>query len=151
MRRKTICDLAIVPLWWIAAGSLPFGAGGQYFPHPEALAALAKPTEAKSAAAAAQSDFDVNKLAERLRASSAIGLLTKLALKNEVDDLIDAFRRFHAGQTDLLLDLRERYNLLLMKITSLVQDKDPQLSNDIFNAREVLWAKLVDPKEFSKS
>jgi len=139
MRLKTIRVFALVLLWWIAAESLPLGAAGQFPPPPEALAAPAGET-----------DFDINKLADRLRASSVIGVLTKLALRNDVDDLLDTFRRFHAGQSDLLAELRERFNLLLMKITSLLQDKDAKLSKDIFNAREVLWAKLVNPKEFSK-
>ncbi|HET8564341.1 MAG TPA: hypothetical protein VFM35_10755 [Candidatus Binatia bacterium] len=137
-------------LWWTAVESLPLGTAGQSASPPGALAASAKGTEAKSPATAGEADFDINKLAERLRASSAIGVFTKLALRNEVDDLLDAFRRFHGGQSGQLAELRERFNLLLMKITSLLQDKDPKLSKDIFNAREVLWVKLVDPKEFSK-
>jgi hypothetical protein len=151
MRLKTISVFASLPLWWIAVEPLPLSAGEQPHRHSKPVAALANGTESKSPATAGESDFDVNKLADRLRASSAIGVFTKLALKNEVDDLLDAFRRFHAGQRDLLAELRERFNLLLMKITSLLQDKDPKLSKDIFNAREVLWAKLVDPKEFSKT
>jgi hypothetical protein len=148
MRLKTISVCVSLALWWIVAESLPLE-GAQSSPHSKELPAANAP-EAKSPATA-EGDFDVNKLADRLRASSAIGVFTKLALKNEVDDLLDAFRRFHTGQGDPLAELRERFNLLLMKIASLVQDKDPKLSKDIFNAREVLWAKLVDPKEFSKT
>lgn len=130
MRLKTIRIFAFVLLCWVAPQSLASAAAGQSL---------------------GESDFDINKLADRLRASPVIGMLTKLALKNEVDGLLDAFRHFHAGQNDQpLAELRERFNFLLMKITSLLQDKDPRLSKDIFNAREVLWAKLADPKEFSK-
>jgi hypothetical protein len=139
--------VAFVLLWWTAVEPLPLGR--QSYSPSEAVAAPAQGSEGKSPAAV-ESDFDVNKLADRLRASSAIGVLTKLALRNEVDDLLDAFRRFHAGQSGELPELRERFHLLLMKISSLVQDKDPKLSKDIFNAREALWAKLADPKEFSK-
>jgi hypothetical protein len=147
---KMFRGFAFVLLWRITAESLSLAAAGQSSPPAEALAPLPKGTEAKSPATAGETDFDINKLADRLRASSAIGVFTKLALRNEVDDLLDTFRRFHAGECNLLAELRERFNLLLMKISSLLQDKDPKLSKDIFNAREVLWAKLVDPKEFSK-
>lgn len=150
MRLRTIKIFAFVALWRIALQSLPLGLADQCFSVPEVLAAPAKEPEARSPATAGEPDFDVNRLADRLRASAAIGVFTKLALKNEVDDLLDGFRRFHAGQNAQLAELRERFNLLVMKLISLLQDKDPKLSKDIFNAREVLWAKLVDPKEFSK-
>jgi hypothetical protein len=151
MRLKTISVFAFIALWSTAAESVPWAMAGQSYSLLEALVAAVKENGSKSPPTVGGSDFDVNKLAERLRASSAIGVFTKLALRNEVDDLLDAFRRFHAGQNGQLAELRERFNLLLMKIISLLQDRDPKLSNDIFNAREVLWAKLVDPKEFSKT
>jgi hypothetical protein len=146
MRVKASRILVLVVVCWIAA---KFGSAGESSPPAKAPVAPAKRTEADSPPPAAE-ELDINKLAERLRASPAIGFFTKLQLKSEVDDLLDSFRRFHGGQNERIADLRERFNLLLMKITSLLQDRDPKLSTDIFKARGVLWAKLVDPKEFSK-
>jgi hypothetical protein len=97
------------------------------------------------------SEFDLQTLADQIRASRAIGFFTKLSLRNQVDDLVEAFRRYHDGESEKPLDqLRERYFFLLMKIISLLQDREPDLSKEIFDAREVLWAKLADPKKFSK-
>ncbi len=98
-----------------------------------------------------KNEFDLDALADRVRASTSIGFLTKLSLRNQVDDLVEAFRRFHSGERNPpLAELRQSFNFLIMKITSLVQDNEPELANDIFNARGVLWARLTDPKEFSK-
>lgn len=94
--------------------------------------------------------FDVNDLTERVRNSSAIGIFTKLSLRNQVEDLLEDFRRFHdMGRNDPPLhNLRQRFNLLVMKLISLLQDRDPKLSSDIYQAREVLWSNLADREKF---
>jgi hypothetical protein len=95
--------------------------------------------------------LDLEGLETRLRETSAIGVFTKLSLKNQVEDLLEEFRKFHAGQhTEPLPELRERFNLLLMKVLSLLQEKDPALAGEISASREALWAVLVDPEKFAR-
>jgi len=76
-------------------------------------------------------------------------VFTKLALKNEVDDLLERFRAFHAGRGGTTLaKLRENFDLLVLKVVSLLQDKDPPLARDISTSRDALWNLLADPAKF---
>lgn len=92
--------------------------------------------------------LDLKSLENRLRETRAIGFFTKLSLKNQVDDLVGRFRRFHADGRATLEDLRERYNLLFLKVLSLLQDDDPKLFRDITASREAIWDLLADPVKF---
>ncbi len=80
-----------------------------------------------------------------MRDTKAIGLFTKLSIKNQVDDLLDDFRAHFKGQTPPLTTLRQRYDLLVMKVLSSVQDGDPPLASDIASSREAIWKLLNDP------
>lgn len=92
---------------------------------------------------------DLTSLEKRLRDTTAIGVFTKLALKNEVDDLLARFRAFHAGRGGTTLaTLRENFDLLVLKVISLLQDKDPPLARDISTSCEALWNLLADPAKF---
>ncbi len=94
--------------------------------------------------------LDLASLEKRLRETKAIGVFTKLSLKNQVDDLLAQFRAFHQGPGGVTLtELRERYNLLLLKVLSLLQDSDPLLARDISASREALWSLLADPVKFA--
>ena len=87
---------------------------------------------------------------EEVKSTPAIGLFTKLTLKNQVDDLLDEFRDYHKGKSKRTkTDLRRMYDLLLMKVLSLLQDKDPRLASSIVSSREVIWGLLEDPKKFA--
>ncbi|MDH5272979.1 MAG: hypothetical protein OEY13_07875, partial [Gammaproteobacteria bacterium] len=80
--------------------------------------------------------LDFKSLASRLRETRAIGVFTKLALKNEVDDLVEKFRTYHKRQgTATLAELRRNYDMLLLKVLSLLQDSDPPLARDIVRSR----------------
>ena len=93
--------------------------------------------------------LDLASLKKRLRETKAIGFFTKLSLKNHVDDLLEQFRAFHEGRGKAALtELREKYNLLLLKVLSLLQDSDPLLACDISASREVLWTLFADPTKF---
>lgn len=94
---------------------------------------------------AAPPALNLTALEQRLRDTKAIGLFTKLSIKNQVDDLLDAFRAHYKGQDPPLTALRQRYDLLLMKVLSSVQDGDPPLANDIAASRETIWKLLNDP------
>ncbi|MGH7209272.1 MAG: hypothetical protein ACREIL_07800 [Nitrospiraceae bacterium] len=93
----------------------------------------------------------MKELVARLRETKAIGLFTKLALKNQIDDLHGKLRCYHAGTCDSPLPtLREEFNLLLMKVLSLLQDDDPDLFRTLAGARGILWNKLTDPTAFAE-
>ena len=95
--------------------------------------------------------LDLNSLKERLKNTSAIGLFTKLSLKNQVDDLLSQLRAYHAKKAALSLgELRQRYDLLLLKVLSLLQDGDPPLATAISQSRESIWSILSDPQQFAK-
>jgi hypothetical protein len=94
--------------------------------------------------------LDLNALKEQLKETKAIGVFTKLTLKNQVDELLQQFRDFYQGKaTVTLAQLRRSYDLLLMKVLSLVQDADRPLASSIVASREAIWGLLSDPKKFS--
>jgi hypothetical protein len=110
-----------------------------------AIAATARQTIAVAPA------LDLTSLEQRLRDTRAIGLFTKLSLKNQVDDLLQQFRAFHSGQSRMMLtELRQKYELLLLKVVSLLQDGDPPLAAAVSSSREAIWGILTDPEKFSK-
>ena len=85
-------------------------------------------------------------------ATKAIGVLTKLSLKNQVDDLLDKFRAHYKRQSNTTLaDLRRPYDMLLLKVLSLLQDSDPALARDIVASREAIWGILADRNKFVES
>lgn len=95
--------------------------------------------------------LDLTALETRLKETKAIGVLTKIALKNQVDDLLDQFRAFYKGVArTTLADLRQPYDLLLIKVLSLLQDSDPSLAAAIVASREAIWGILADPEKFAK-
>ena len=121
---------------------------------PAAPAKSAPPSssapKAASPAGSTNPARDLAALKERLKATKAIGLMTKLTLKNQVDDLLDRFRGHYAGKdTVTMQQLRQSYDLLMMKVLSLLQDKDQMLASDIVASREVIWGLLADPKKFA--
>ena len=48
----------------------------------------------------------------------------------------------------MLSRLKQTYDLLLLKVLSLLQDGDPALARDVSSSREALWDILVDPDKF---
>lgn len=77
--------------------------------------------------------------------------MTKLSLKNQVDDLVDKFRAYHQGtRPPTLPELRPAFELLLMKVLALLQDKDASLARDIDASREAIWGVLSDRAKFSQ-
>ena len=86
----------------------------------------------------------------RLKETKAIGVLTKIALKNEIDDLLDQFRAFYQGRLKTTLaELRRPFDLLVLKVLSLLQDTDPALASAIVASREAIWGILSDPAKFA--
>jgi hypothetical protein len=94
--------------------------------------------------------LDLASLEQRLRDTKAIGVFTKISLKNQVDDLLTQFRAFHQGRAGAVLsELRDRYNLLLLKVLSLLQGSDPVLAQAVATSREAIWGLLADPVKFA--
>jgi len=143
----------VAPAKAVAAPTLPpkpaAAASAAAAPAPPAApkGATAPPVAPPSAA-----PLDLKSLEVRLRQTKAIGVLTKLSLKNQVDDLLEQFRAYHKRQgTATLAELRRNYDMLLLKVLSLLQDSDPPLARDIVKSRAAIWSILEDPRKFTES
>ena len=129
---------------WLPPASAPAPAPGQNI--------VSKATQAPAASPSAAAPLDFASLGTRLRQTKAIGTLTKLSLKNQVDDLLGKFRAYHKRQgTATLPELRRSYDMLLLKVLSLLQDSDPPLARDIVQSRAAIWGILADPRKFTES
>jgi hypothetical protein len=96
-------------------------------------------------------EFDPKTLAQRLRDTKAIGFLTKLQLKGDIDGLLKELEELRHGQGHATVEqLHERFQLLFDKIVSLLQDQDPGLAKSITNARQSLWDWVSDPNKSVK-
>jgi len=120
-------------------------------PKPAAKAP-AEPAPKKEAAvppAPKPAALDVAALEKRLKDTSAIGVFTKLTLKNQVDELLGKFRAYYKGELKTnLAQLRQPYDLLIIKVLSLLQDGDPALARAVADSREAIWGILSDPEKF---
>lgn len=99
---------------------------------------------------AASPPLDLTALETRLKETKAIGVFTKITLKNQVDDLLEQFRAYYQGRAKTTLaELRQPYDRLLLKVLSLLQDDDPELARAIVASREAIWDILADPAKFA--
>jgi hypothetical protein len=104
--------------------------------------ALAKPP--------APPPLDLKSLETRLKETKAIGVFTKLTLKNQVDDLLSQFRDYYQGRLKATLtDLRASYDMLVLKVLALLQDADPPLAVAIASSRESIWGILSNRARFA--
>jgi hypothetical protein len=109
------------------------------------------PPAAAPSVAAAPPTLNLADLEQRLRDTRAIGVFTKLSLKNQVDDLLKAFRELYRGPSKRPTpELRQRYDGLLLKVLTLLQDGDPPLAAAIASSREAIWNILADPEKFAE-
>lgn len=116
--------------------------------------AVAAPVAAPAAPAApvTAAPLDFTSLGTRLRETKTIGVLTKLAVKNQADGLLDQFRAYHTRQgAATLSELRRSYDMLVLKLISLLQDGDPPLARDIVQSQTAIWEILADPRKFTES
>jgi hypothetical protein len=94
--------------------------------------------------------LDLKSLETRLKETQAIGVFTKLTLKNQIDELLGQFRAFYQGkQKTSLADLRRSYDMLVLKVLALLQDADPPLASAIAGSREAIWGILSNPAKFA--
>jgi len=123
-------------------------------PKPSARApappAASKVTPPVAKASASAPTLDLNALEAQLRATKAIGVFTKITLKNQVDDLLDRFGEYYEGKAKFTMtDLHRSYDLLMMKVLTLLQDEDQKLASAIVSSRQAIWDLLADPKTFA--
>lgn len=95
--------------------------------------------------------LDMATLQARLRDTDAIGVFTKLALKNQVDSLVEKFRIHHQRRDPTTDSLRQPYDMLMLKVLTLVQDNDPTLARLLSGSREAIWEILVDQEKFNSA
>ena len=139
----------VVPKAPVAATKSPPAIAPTPAPAPKDVS---KATQAPAVSPPAAAPLDFASLGTRLRQTKAIGALTKLSLKNQVDDLLGKFRAYHKRQgTATLPELRRSYDMLLLKVLSLLQDSDPPLARDIVQSRAAIWGILADPRKFTES
>jgi len=99
---------------------------------------------------AAPQPLDLKSLETRLKETKAIGVFTKLTLKNQIDDLLERFRAFYQGRIKTsLVELRLSFDMLVMKTLALLQDADPPLAGALAASRESIWGILSDPAKFA--
>jgi hypothetical protein len=119
-------------------------------PSPAAQPPKKEPPAPVSAKPEAPPPLDLKSLETRLRETKAIGVFTKLTVKNQVDDLLDQFRAYYQGKLKTTLaELRRSYDLLVLKVLALLQDADPPLASAIAASRESIWAILSNPAKFA--
>ncbi len=93
--------------------------------------------------------IDLKALAEMLKKTHAVGLVTKISLKSDINGLLARMDNFHQGKKDFNLEqLQEQYDVLLMKIASHLQDKDLDLHRHLCNAWFLIWEDLRDEQRF---
>ena len=99
----------------------------------------------------ARQDLQLQALADRLRASDAIGLFKKLAIKNKVNELARGFGYYHQGHRMAdLKDLRGRFEVLRSHIVMALKEGDPALAKDVAKSGQSLWLAFCDPVLFAK-
>jgi len=118
-------------------------------PEPVVVPPAAARADLPAPPGAAVPEMDLKALEDQLRQTKAIGFMTKLTLKGQVDDLLGRFRDHYRGKTkESMKDLRRAYDLLMMKVLSLIQDTDQRLASAIVASREAIWGLLADPVKF---
>jgi len=93
------------------------------------------------------SHVDYKELKERLKNTAAIGFFTKLAIRNDIVDLIDKIKQYR--KKSMLKakrkEIRASFDGLLLKIIALLEE-DPDLSRDLYVGRESIWESLLEVK-----
>lgn len=100
---------------------------------------------------AAEVIVDLDLLEDLLKETKAVGVMTKLKLKGEITKLLKKVDAYHDGKSRLTMaQIREQYDLLYMKVVSLLQGKDDDLHHQLCNSWDQIWSTLEDPEQFKK-
>jgi len=93
--------------------------------------------------------IDLQMLIAGLRDTTAIGKLTKLRLRSDINIILRRLERLHDSNSRFTLDqLEEQYHLLLMRIATLIHDDDLLLHQQLCNAWARIWFDLKNPDSF---
>ena len=96
--------------------------------------------------------LDLTALENQLKSTKAIGIFSKIALKNQVDDLMKQFREHYQGKSSTTMtELRQSYDLLIMKVLSLVQKRrqNSRCCNRVFASGDMGFAR--GPEEICRA
>lgn len=89
----------------------------------------------------------MDQLIERLKNTDSIGFITKLAIRSDVMDfkaVVDRYKKRNELEQKKQ-ELRSQFDGLLLKILALLE-RDPQLSEDIYTAKETIWKSFMEVK-----
>ena len=115
-----------------------------------AIATLALMTIIAMPRPARGADLDVTTLRTRLRETSAIGLVTKLTLKQDIERLIHGLADYHAGRAVTpLATLHQMYSALVSRTVGLLEHGETDLAHELTVSSERLWNELSDPDRFA--
>jgi len=86
---------------------------------------------------------DLDTLQGQLKSTKAVGNMTKLKLRGEINTVLARINAFYAGKSKFSLDqISEQFDLLYMKIVSIVADKDADLHRQLCNSWDSVWESL---------
>jgi len=93
------------------------------------------------------SHVSYKELKERLKNTDAIGFFTKLAIRNDIVDLMDEIKQYRKKSMlkAKMKEIRASFDGLLLKIIALLEE-DPNLSRDLYVGRESIWESLLEVK-----
>ncbi len=101
-------------------------------------------------AEAPSEELNLKSLKLRLRKTDSVGLFTKLALKAELDRLLEDFNLHHLGRSDHGLEaLMARFERLMGRTLKLVRKGDPVLYRTLASSRDALRTVFSDPTKFA--
>jgi hypothetical protein len=93
--------------------------------------------------------LDVATLRVRLKDTPAIGLIAKLRLRSEIEDLVSDLAAYHARHPTKTLELHTRYCNLVVRVVGQLEHGDGALAHDLTESRDHLWEALTDPGQFA--
>jgi len=101
----------------------------------------------KESTQAKVASVDFKTLKKRLKNTDAIGFFTKLAIRNDIVDLMDKIKQYRKRSIlkANMKKIRSSFDGLLLKIIALLE-KDPNLSRDLYVGRESIWESLLEVK-----
>ena len=90
-------------------------------------------------------EFNLDILITRLKETDALGVFTKLALKGDVEEIIEMAHEYQSlAALPKLQSVRERFDGLVLKTITLLNDKDPDLAADMYQARDLVWESILE-------
>ena len=101
-------------------------------------------------AEAPSEELNLESLELRLRKTDSVGLFTKLALKAELDRLLEDFSLHHLGRSGYGIEaLMARFERLMGRTLKLVREGDPVLFRTLASSREALRTVFSDSAKFA--